>query len=507
MRKALTITLVAALALIVSGAAYANYCARDVVPASTLLVPFARQTWNFDTDTPVVAGYHTILSVTNVSSDAQIIHIMVWSPLSEVVLDFDQVLSGYDQWIFDMRDMLDNNPGAYATSFATDWKANVDLPIPAFAGPDRPSKIKRETFEWGPDGRTPFTFETALDDPEATSILDDTDCYVDLTEIPGPNFTNMVSALEGAMINRIHDGCSSVQPIRAEFNDTWTKHIADIDELWFYVTVDVVEKCGVEYPGSQFGYFDGVYKNANVLIGDVIYLNSVANYSEAMPAVHIETEPYEYFSTPIPPYEGTAAYLENFYEEKAIAADLPYLFTEPLGTAFAFRYAQIYADGPPITDIKSNVIVWKNQDQIKSSNGHIDDCGDYLYFSWDADEHSLSRFEEDCPVSPCYTAEGYDPNIFPFETQIVPVTTKNFDLPDMYGWILVVFSPSYPDGFVDPTTQSATERATQAWFGVQFTYGGYSAAMEAATLANANCFEDQVLPMVGIDYDYGFVTE
>ena len=39
MKKIFAVTLVAALALF-AGSAYANFCARDVVPASTLLVPY-----------------------------------------------------------------------------------------------------------------------------------------------------------------------------------------------------------------------------------------------------------------------------------------------------------------------------------------------------------------------------------------------------------------------------------------------------------------------------------
>ena len=47
-----------------------------------------------------------------------------------------------------------------------------------------------------------------------------------------------------------------------------------------------------------------------------------------------------------------------------------------------------------------------------------------------------------CPVSPCADAD-IDPNEFPFETQMVPLTTANFDLPAAAGWMLLVFPPSY----------------------------------------------------------------
>ena len=72
------------------------------------------------------------------------------------------------------------------------------------------------------------------------------------------------------------------------------------------------------------------------------------------------------------------------------------------------------------------------------------DCGSYLYYAWDEDEHVITRGVT-CPVSPCGDTD-IDPNEFPFETQMVPLTTANFDLPAAAGWMLLVFPPSYDDG-------------------------------------------------------------
>jgi hypothetical protein len=46
-----------------------------------------------------------------------------------------------------------------------------------------------------------------------------------------------------------------------------------------------------------------------------------------------------------------------------------------------------------------------------------------------------------------------------------------------------------------------------AWAGVKLVYGAYSAAIEAATLANAHCYPNQILPQLGVGFDYDPPTE
>ena len=70
MKKILTVTLVAALALFASSA-YANFCARDIVPANTLLVPYVVVAMNGNQ--PDAGGYTTLLSVTNKSDRSHVV--------------------------------------------------------------------------------------------------------------------------------------------------------------------------------------------------------------------------------------------------------------------------------------------------------------------------------------------------------------------------------------------------------------------------------------------------
>jgi len=488
MRKALTITLVATLALFAGSAAYANWCARDVVPASTLLVPYAVQ--DMDSEfVPNATGYTTVLTVTNVSKDAQIIHITVWSADSNACLDFNEVLTGYDVWQIWFRDMIAGNFGLFDTDRTDSQGPNGLAPTGS-----------RTPFEWGPDGRSAYTGlnkATVLPTPQKTTIFSgDANCYMPYKN--NLDVKSNISCLRAPLFQRTHGGCewkinnvTTSLKVRGGFDNDWLKGIpADnkaTDPIWFYVTVDVVTACNFEFPSSSNYFGDtGYYKPVNVLIGDIVYLDQMNNYSEAISAVHLESDPDVLYSN-----------YNLFYEEKAQGA-IDNLSLEPLATAFAFNYYNMGS-------ITSNVILWKNHSDFLP-NGQVDDCGYYLYYNWDFDEHTNSR-SGSCRVSPC-SPNDIDPNEFPFESQSVPLTLANFDLVGTAGWMLIVFPPSYPIGIDDPTPKINHPVADlMGWVGVKISYGTYSAALEAATMANSHCFGGQYLPQLGVNYDYDPPTE
>jgi hypothetical protein len=498
MKKALTITLVAALALVGAGTAYANYCARDYVPASTILVPFARQAWDWDAGTYGSAddeGYRTLLHITNVSEDAQIIHIVVWNMESEGVLDFDEVLSGYDVWSINSYDMLTNNAAAFKTSLKSSWKANINFP----------PLLRRYPFAWGPDGPTAFDGNPIISNPEYTYNVDSTaNCFVEYNNFPAYNFNLLVKDLAAPMFDRDHAGCEAAGGrslvIREKYaSDTWTKEIETIDELWYYMTIDVVRRCSLDFPVTGT-YFTNTYAYRNVLLGEVVYLNSTDNFSDVNMAIHIEGEPDPQ------PQTNNQVY---FYDEKSPVD--PNTGLEPLSTAIAFQYRNT-------ANIKTNLLLWKNHKEFNIDED-VDDCGSYLYYAWDQDEHTLSRVEAGCEVSPCEEIDSYDPNEFPFETQLVPIDTANFDLPAELGWMLIVFQPSYPppywpasywwDGmFEDPTPPETGlagvyyDMMVAAY--AQYIYDGYSGILEVAEMSNYHCDIDQRLPGLNTT---SFITE
>jgi len=484
MKKIFAVTLVAALALF-AGSAYANFCARDVVPASTLLVPYV--VVGMSGNVPNATGYTTALSVTNTSWEATIIHVVVWSAVSDGILDFDEVLSGYDVWTINFRDLLSGNWSAFDTSLSASAAPNKDL-LP----------LIRKTFEWGPDGRSAFSvpgapyyvpYPTGLPNPQGTQDLSaaaKANCKMPFTNATGAQYAPMVvSALQAPIYARAHLGCDT-QVVTRHANDWLTGLSTPADPLFFYVTVDNFKRCELTFP-EDLGYFGsrGNYNYENVLIGEIYYMNSTLNYSEATPAVHIESDLDS----------ALADTASEFYSPKY--SD-PATFLEPLGTAFGFKYYN--------GAITSSAIVWKNYwefDDLETWDDDVLDCGAYLYYAWDEDEHVTTRGVT-CPVSPCQGAD-IDPNEFPFETQMVPLSTANFDLPAAAGWMLLVFPPSYDAGFTvnngDPTPYpDLILRDYQAWVATRIEWGSYSMGLEAATMANAHCFPDQILPNLGISY-------
>ncbi len=482
MRKALTITLVAALALFAGSAAYANYCARDVVPASTLLVPYAVQDMTGQY-TASGTDYTTILTVTNVSKDAQIIHITVWNAVSDACLDFNEVLSGYDVWQIFFRDMINGNFGLFDTSRSSTAAPNTG---------------NRAPFEWGPDGRTAYTGASALTTPDTTGTVGtSTNCFMPYGN--GLNLTSNIDCLRAPLFTRSHAGCGNLR-VRADFNNDWLANIGTpssaTNPIWYYVTVDVVKDCNFDFPNT-LNFFTSAtgYKRANVLIGDIVYLSAAANFSEAISAVHIESD--------IDGGNFPGGDNVHFYDPKANPAGSN-AFIEPLATAFAFNYYDM-----PQLNISTRVLLWKNYQDFFSTNDKVDDCGYYMYYNWDQDEHTNSRAGS-CRVSPC-NPNDIDPNEFPFESQSVPLTRANFDLVAQQGWMLLIFPPSYPAGYIDPTTSASqlhpSDVEIMAWAGTKIVYGTYSAALEAATMANAHCFTGQILPQLGVAWDYDPPTE
>lgn len=487
MKKIFAVTLVAALAMF-AGSAYANFCARDVVPASTLLVPYAAVSMIGNTPDP--SGATTILSVTNTSHEATIIHIVIWNAVSKGIVDFDEVLSGYDVWLINFRDLLSGNWSAFDTSRSPTAFPNIET-----------SLLKRTPFEWGPDGRSaygavpaPFTtpWSRALPVPQPTNATPATLCSMPFTNAVGAAYAPLIVAgLQDPIFSRSHLGCGT-QVANRKPGD-WLSTLTN-NPLFFYVTVDNVKVCNLNFPDDP-GYFgaQGIYNYENVLIGEIYWLDASKNYSEATPAVHIESD--------LASRLGLTGGTTEFYLGSNLIRSAP-TYLEPLATAFGFKY---YNGG----GVTSSVLVWKNYWEfsrpLDNPLGNVNDCGAYLYYAWDDDEHVITRGVT-CPISPCQGAD-IDPNEFPFETQMVPITTTNFDLPGTSGWMLLVFPPSYDQYFWqtngDPTPNlTLLNRLYQAWVGTRIEYGTYSMGLEAATMANAHCFPDQRLPWLGINYPH-----
>ena len=496
MKKFLILGLALSLA---GGVAYANFCARDYVPAATLLVPYVVVSLAADGVSPDLNGYTTLLAVTNVSSDAQLIHVTVWNARSSTVVDFDEVLTGYDVWSINFRDLIQGRFDRFDTGTTGEgfWYPGED-PEDTIVGPD--------VVAWGPTANNPLFFNI-----EGPQDYDDPDFYLGTGLNPdnilrdGCGFPyGDLSSLAGQIVAGIKRGIR--KPLAALY---WCRGTASLtlptwlttltsNPLFFYVTVDVVNLCSTAFP-NQSGYWTGrIPSSENVLIGDIIYVNQTARYSESVPAVSLEAD--------VDAANTTYFAFYDRYTPGGIEDD-----RENLEGAHAFRYLQTGG-------VTTEAVVWKSTREVFYSYlpADYDDynsdlgldldayfeyaCEPYLYYAWDENENSKQRGSG---------PSGFDtlePNAFPFETQSVPVTVGNFyGLMSGNGWMLIIWDSAVPilgygnwywHGY--PPT---------AWVAARYLLGGYSTMTEAAIMANPECFYDQTLlfyymfgPFLGVNY-------
>ncbi len=98
MKKTLMTCLAIATLFAVAGSASAITCTIDQRPAATLLVPYFQASFNPD-GTPLGSGDNaldTLVTICNASSAPMIAHVNVFNERTELVLDFNIALTGFD---------------------------------------------------------------------------------------------------------------------------------------------------------------------------------------------------------------------------------------------------------------------------------------------------------------------------------------------------------------------------------------------------------------------------
>jgi hypothetical protein len=473
----MTLALVGAVMLGAGSVAFANVCAFDPVPAATLLFPFVP--YNYSQG---AAGYNTLFAITNVSNEAQIVHVTVWTDFSVAILDFNILLTGYDVQTLSIRDIL----------------ANGQLPVTTIGN----HTASEGAFEQGPvSGVNTYTLWDPADlpDPQATSVLSPSRCSTTAQAYPGryqdPIPANILALFEGWLkssqtVPRYHDNCDDNPYVPSPA--PWFESRGEDDDTWMYITADVVETCNTLFPDEP-GYFSNEIRYDNVLMGDVIAVNNTSRFSETYNAVHIEADgALDLISTPLP--TGFPASFYARYSNSFFTSD----YREPLPTAWAFRYLQ-----DPALGLDTGIRVWKGamlnrivpdlvlDDPDESPNEMWAlNCLAYTYYAWDEEENVTTTATMPWSMP---GGESVVLNLLPLETQ--EVSASQFNILDEFGWFLFVWPPSnfYPDGPAPDWYQT--------WMGVKYsTATDYSAAREGAVMANYNCFSDQVLPQLGILY-------
>jgi hypothetical protein len=479
MKRFLTLALAGALVLGMGSVAYANICAFDPVPAATLLFPFV--SYNYDNG---VTGYGTTtrFSVTNVSSEAQIVHVTLWTDYSVPILDFNILLTGYDMQMINIRDILRDGqlPPTFQSTDAGGvsddgpWsRRNTAVTLPAGI-PDNPA------------------------DPESTYGLVCDEAY------PGDYATQLIDAnLRGLLqlwlqssqtADRGFELCNGTPVEHA----SWFQARDTTMDTWMYVTMDVVNECNKLFPSSE-DYWgpSGVAMNTNVLVGDYQVINRDERFSEADNAVHIEAD--ELLDSVIGPND----YPISFYGRYSNVTGLED-YREPLPTAWAVRYENRVDGGKAIktylrvfkTNTNTAFQIVPDLDPTLSGSQAVElysrICIPYTYYTWDDEENVSTSSTNPWSFPGLGTVV---PNLLPLETQ--EVDAAQFNLVGPQGWMMFVWPHS------NLATYNSTPLYYQTWMGVKyFQEGDYSGSRDAQVLGNANCFFDQVLPGLGINYAY-----
>jgi hypothetical protein len=489
MKRFLTLALAGALVLGVGSVAYANVCAFDPAPAATLLFPFV--SYNYDAGSN---GYNTLMAITNVSADAQIAHVTVWTDYSTAILDFNILLTGYDVVTFDIRNILEN--GQLPVTVNDDYAGGI------FS--DGPWSENNEIVS----GSIPIPFPNPPD-PEATDTLN---CLPTDEAYPGRFATEQIDEFilgffeewltaSQAGANYFDDCGAVLDPY--QIPGTWWTDRALGDDTWMYITVDVVDVCRKSFPDSPTYFVDpasgGEALPDNVLIGDVAWVDAFNRFSEIDNAVHLEAD------TSIASVASTnlvdPRFPITFYSRYANPNDVSD-YREPLPTAWAMRYQ--YGALPGGTVLKTYVRAFKTTVGANLDDLIVDgflppdalislNCVAYTVYAWDDDEAVLSAESRD-PWSRPGTAAVVVENLLPLETQ--EVDAEQFSTVDTSGWFLFVWPWS---NLQDPTIALHY----QTWMGVKYTAEGlYSGFRPGAVMANYNCFDDQILPDLGVNYNY-----
>ncbi len=490
MKKFLSLALIGAVVLGASSVVFANVCAFDPVPAASLLFPFVAYDYNGGYD-----GTTTLFAITNVSSEAQIVHVTLWTDFSVAILDFNILLTGYDVQRMNIRDILkDGNLPITVAAAHTSGREGVadDGPV---------SSINElHSSDW---------IGGLMDPPEATNALNAgavSRCATNAPAYPGQYTTSIPTTVRNLFQqwlqssqteDRAYAGTASGCWLGEYTIGSWFETRDDTTPTWMYITADVVETCNKTFPDDD-GYWLGEARYDNVLMGDVQWVDDVNRFSEADTAVHLEAD----MNLDLVATEGNPGFPVSFYARYANLNDDVSDYREPLPTAWAFRYI-----GALHADFNTYIRAWKGSTfnaeiadlQFTSHDESPEEflatnCWAYTYYAWD-DEENVNTSTSNPWSQP--GGEAVVPNLIPLETQEVDI--DQFNTVDTFGWMLFV----WPNSNVDGLTTITEPDYYQTWMGVKYTaFGNYSTFMTGVVMANYNCFSDQVLPNLGIDYAY-----
>jgi hypothetical protein len=394
--------------------ARAVICDIEVEPAATLLLPY------FEVNLRNPNGVTTQVAINNAGAAAQLVHVALWSDLAVPVLNFNIYLTGFDQQVFNLRDLI----------------VNGLVPQTASAGQDPNDTISPKGF--------------------LSQDINFASCQGILPTGPlPPSFTSyLAAALTGHPASLLRGRCAG-----RNLGD----HIAR-----GFVTMDVVSNCTLRFPGDP-GYFGaggtGDVTDSNVLFGDYVYVNPGQHTAQALPLVHIQASSTD----PRVTTSGNYTFYGSFDNWTAIDN------REPLPTTFGPRYS-IGGANAAATDY----IVWRDPkfDHSPFDCPVVADVRPAWYplgqedvVIFDDQEHPA--VPETSITSPATT--GLTP--FPAAAQRTTVNGAALPVPFNVGWMYLNLNTAVtPAGNVPPIDG----QAAQAWVTLILSQnGGFATGLEA----------------------------
>ena len=456
MKKTLMTCLAIAALFAIAGSASAITCTIDQRPAATLLVPYFEATFNPD-GTPLGTGANardTLVTICNASSAPMIAHVNVFNERTELVLDFNIALTGFDCQSMSMARVLQGF--LPATPITTSHVASAND-----ACQRNPSSLVY-TSGGSHAGQylriKPVDTATPLDNNLATTlypqpawpagssfafgVLDSLDATADTVACGG---------VDGTITNPIHG----------------------------YLTIDHANYCNLSNPSDPNYYLRDAIGMENNLFGEVIFTSGSGIPTMGGSTVNIEADPS------LAGDANSSPRVRTFYA-RYVGADVLCspgncaLFAsnpwnegigdqrEPLGLKYAARWFDT-------TGITSNFNVWRSSagsltDLLGNDCTDIEPVVTLIFF--DEDENTVTSGV--CP-SPC-TQPTFN---FPLETQRRNIT--GFQHPSFAaGWVSMEFAN---------TSAPLGGRLDQAW--VEYDFQGPGAFLSASTPATqldpSNC--------------------
>jgi hypothetical protein len=414
MKKTFMTCLAVAALFAIASSATAITCTLDQRPGATLLVPYFQVSIDPVTgaiDNQGALSRDTILTIGNASSAPMIAHVNVYNRYSEIELDFNVALSGFDVQAMAMSQIISGNLPVTLNSSGEDVCQRPGAADIVYVNGATAAQNRDGYLRVSPTGPTNVP-ATPQDNVNGTTDYSGT-------------FFSIAKALAT-------DCAGDVEPLAIG-----------------YIVVDHANYCNLSDPTDANYYINDAIGMENNLFGEIIFTSGNGLPTYGISTVNLEADVTLGAATQAWALDGDLArtfyarYLDLGSEtvctncgsgdpdtDLSLSAPWDEGFgdqREPLGLRWAARWFDLTSSGV----ITTNYMVWRASDSF-SGNCDVDEPTATLTFL-DEDENGISQ--GGCP-SPCSQPQFN----FPYETQQRNITDFQTPSTGVAGWVQMDFS-------------------------------------------------------------------